>query len=146
MRKNLGRQNLPGRSKEFATTDLCTLWNPQYGKLPFNYIIAGAGGIGQDGPPPCNSIHTTINCITHFIWATFWYDIYLCSRQFMLTGRRNAGYAHRLSRHKNQISNPRGFQVSNLVYNLKMRCQKFCRYIPYGELSEVCIQVLSDCR
>lgn len=64
----------------------------------------------------------------------------------MLISRRDAGYAHRSSHRKNQISNPRGFQVSTFIYALKMHCPKLRRYIPYGELSEVRIQVLSDRR
>jgi hypothetical protein len=145
MRTNDGPQNLPGCSKKFATTNLCALRDPQHGQLSFNYIVAGAGGVGQGRCVPHNRVHITTGCIAHFIWATLRYASAVISK-FMLTNRRDAGYAHGSSRLKDQISNPRGFQVSNSTYTPKMHRRKLHRYIPYGELSEVCTQVLRDCR
>lgn len=87
---------------------------------------------------------TTVDCIARFVWTTFRYaaDVVV---KYILTSLRNAGHAYGPSGRKDQIPNPRGFQVSNPVHTLKTRFQIVPRYIPYGELSEVRVQVLSDC-
>ena len=63
----------------------------------------------------------------------------------VLTNRRDAGYSYGPPRRNDQIPNPCSVQVSDPTYALENHFQTLHRYIPYGELLKVRIQVLGHC-